>query len=229
MSSISAKIYKRLAYKLLNRMPYERPFVFGIGLSKTATTTLADALTILGYNVQDNPPITKVRDGRIIMDWPWWLRDCNAMTDLPVAAVMPEMVRKFPNAHFIYTTRKMEAWLKSCKSHFSPELHAARVQQGNEWMLELSTAIYGEAIFTDPESFRQAYLRHDQMVREIVPAERLLTIDLTTNPGWTPLCAFLGKPVPVQPFPHANVGIYKTQAATLEPAAAPEKETLPSS
>ncbi|MDO5612244.1 MAG: sulfotransferase [Paracoccus sp. (in: a-proteobacteria)] len=216
MSSIGAKIYKRLAYQLLNRMPYDRPFVFGVGLSKTATTTLAEALNILGYKVQDNPPIAKVKDGRIVMDWPWWLRDCDAMTDLPVAAVMPKLVEKFPNARFIYTTRAMEPWLKSCKSHFSPKLRAMRVQQGNQWMTDLSAAVYGHHSFTDPEPFRQAYLRHDEMVRKTVPSDRLLTIDFTTNPGWEPLCAFLGKPVPMQPFPHANVGTYaKAEASSV--------------
>lgn len=40
------------------------------------------------------------------------------------------------------------------------------------------------------------------MVRGLVPSERLL--EWTVEDGWGPLCAFLGKPVPDEAFPHVN-------------------------
>jgi hypothetical protein len=40
------------------------------------------------------------------------------------------------------------------------------------------------------------------MVRGLVPEERRL--EWTVEDGWEPLCEFLGKPVPDEPFPHAN-------------------------
>lgn len=40
------------------------------------------------------------------------------------------------------------------------------------------------------------------MVRGLVPKERLL--EWTVEDGWEPLCAFLEKPVPDEPFPHVN-------------------------
>ena len=40
------------------------------------------------------------------------------------------------------------------------------------------------------------------MIRGLVPPERLLEWDISD--GWGPLCAFLEKPVPATPFPHAN-------------------------
>lgn len=40
------------------------------------------------------------------------------------------------------------------------------------------------------------------MVRGLVPKERLLEWSITD--GWEPLCNFLGKPVPLTHFPHAN-------------------------
>jgi len=33
--------------------------IFGIGLSKTGTTSLAEALTILGYPTKDNPGLSR--------------------------------------------------------------------------------------------------------------------------------------------------------------------------
>lgn len=40
------------------------------------------------------------------------------------------------------------------------------------------------------------------MIRGLVPRERLL--EWSVEDGWAPLCNFLGKPVPDEPFPHAN-------------------------
>ena len=37
---------------------------------------------------------------------------------------------------------------------------------------------------------------------QTVPSENLLVFE--PKEGWEPLCKFLGKPVPDQPFPHVN-------------------------
>jgi hypothetical protein len=44
--------------------------------------------------------------------------------------------------------------------------------------------------------------RHNAWVREQVPKEKLLEMDLAG--GWEPLCKFLNKPVPNEPFPRMN-------------------------
>jgi hypothetical protein len=40
------------------------------------------------------------------------------------------------------------------------------------------------------------------MIRGLVPRDRLL--EWTVEDGWEPLCEFLDKPVPDEPFPHVN-------------------------
>ncbi|PNP81069.1 hypothetical protein FNYG_05536 [Fusarium nygamai] len=40
------------------------------------------------------------------------------------------------------------------------------------------------------------------MIRGLVPKEKLL--EWTVEDGWEPLCKFLDKPVPDEPFPHVN-------------------------
>jgi hypothetical protein len=45
---------------------------------------------------------------------------------------------------------------------------------------------------------------HEARIRKIVPQERLLEWQVTD--GWQPLCEFLGREVPVQPFPRVNDG-----------------------
>ena len=47
-------------------------------------------------------------------------------------------------------------------------------------------------------------LEHCNMIRGLVPKERLL--EWTVEDGWEPLCIFLEKPVPDEPFPHVNAG-----------------------
>ena len=43
---------------------------------------------------------------------------------------------------------------------------------------------------------------HVAEVKATIPADRLLVYELGS--GWEPLCAFLGVPVPDQPYPHTN-------------------------
>ena len=47
-----------------------------------------------------------------------------------------------------------------------------------------------------------------------VPAARLLVFDV--KQGWKPLCAFLGVPVPSQPFPHLNESKGSMQARLFQ-------------
>lgn len=52
------------------------------------------------------------------------------------------------------------------------------------------------------ETAIQTYLEHYELVRRITPPEQLLEYELGS--GWEPLCKFLGKPVPDEPFPQIN-------------------------
>jgi hypothetical protein len=49
---------------------------------------------------------------------------------------------------------------------------------------------------------RQGYREHTAIINDLVPKEMLLEYKLGS--GWEPLCAFLGKPVPDEPFPYLN-------------------------
>eukprot|EP00009_Paramoeba_aestuarina_P001022 CAMPEP_0201516584 /NCGR_PEP_ID=MMETSP0161_2-20130828/7880_1 /ASSEMBLY_ACC=CAM_ASM_000251 /TAXON_ID=180227 /ORGANISM="Neoparamoeba aestuarina, Strain SoJaBio B1-5/56/2" /LENGTH=257 /DNA_ID=CAMNT_0047913775 /DNA_START=144 /DNA_END=917 /DNA_ORIENTATION=+ len=48
----------------------------------------------------------------------------------------------------------------------------------------------------------EQYEKHNKQVQEKVPEDRLLVFNV--KEGWEPLCKFLGKPVPDQPFPRVN-------------------------
>merc|ERR1712046_15702 len=47
-----------------------------------------------------------------------------------------------------------------------------------------------------------AYRAHNAAIQALVPKEKLLVYRM--GEGWEPLCKFLGKPIPNQPFPHEN-------------------------
>lgn len=51
-------------------------------------------------------------------------------------------------------------------------------------------------------ALRQGFLDHYEHVRSIVPKENLL--EFQPQGGWEPLCKFLGKEVPAEPFPHIS-------------------------
>jgi hypothetical protein len=52
------------------------------------------------------------------------------------------------------------------------------------------------------ENVMAALDRHNAEVRAAIPAARLLEFEVSD--GWEPLCAFLGAPVPDEPFPRTN-------------------------
>ena len=49
---------------------------------------------------------------------------------------------------------------------------------------------------------KQRYKSHNLYVKSEVPEEDLLIWNV--KEGWGPLCKFLGKPIPEEPFPHDN-------------------------
>ena len=60
-----------------------------------------------------------------------------------------------------------------------------------------------------------AFERHCANVRATIAPERLLEFEAAQ--GWEPLCAFLGVPVPDEPFPKTNArDEFWTHAATAQ-------------
>ena len=58
----------------------------------------------------------------------------------------------------------------------------------------------------DRAALRRGFAAHDAHVRGVVPAPRRL--EFRAGDGWAPLCAFLGRPIPDGPYPHANEGMW---------------------
>jgi Sulfotransferase domain/Inositol monophosphatase family len=176
--------------------------IFGIGLSKTGTTSLASALELLGYKTRDYPGLSSYTPGDLASIDSMVLEQNDALTDTPIPSFYRELDRRYPGAKFILTVRDMDGWLLSCKKQFTPKLAAKQNDAHNCLFMDL----YGTAVF-DEELFRQGYQRFVDGVMDHFKSRRqdLLVLDVAAGEGWKELCAFLGKPVPQIPFPKANV------------------------
>lgn len=169
------------------------PKVFGIGLSKTGTTSLTKALRILGYDAIQAQTL-----GDILTH--------EASTDTPVAARFQELDRMHSNSKFIMTMRDKWEWLKSCEHHFGDGNDLLRYKK--EVAIEYAFCrgkLYGSLEF-DEEAWLMAYSRHLSLVFDHFAnrSNDIIWMDITHGDGWQMLCHFLDKPIPQQAFPHLN-------------------------
>lgn len=169
--------------------------MFGIGLSRTGTTSLAAALHRLGYRTVHFPDPGPLLVGDFSV-----FDAVDAATDTPVTAFFPLLDQRYPGSRFVLTVREMEGWLGSVE-----ELFRRRTQGERGPVAEIRRLVYGRVTF-DREHFRAAYERHVAWVRGYFrgrPGD-LLEMDLGAGDGWEALCGFLGAGVVRGPFPREN-------------------------
>ncbi|NWG74974.1 MAG: hypothetical protein HXY24_10270 [Rubrivivax sp.] len=176
--------------------------IFGIGLSKTGTSSLAQALQRLGFRTKDCMGASRYVPGDLSsIDLDTVLAH-DALTDTPIPSFYRELDARFPGSKFILTVRERAGWLQSCRKQFNERSAAAQ----SEAHRRLFEDLYGTNVF-DEERFSRGYDRFVAGVRkhfEGRPGD-LLELDVSAGEGWEKLCPFLGRPVPDAPFPKANV------------------------
>lgn len=149
--------------------------------------------------------------------WNEYFGPCEALTD--VTPFSDQLLREFPDACVILVHRDFDSWVKS----FQETLVLPSSEGVLAWLsgnvmepfigLQISQTVWKMYVgllgvsklhkLRERPVMRAAYQRHYDTVRKTVPADRLLEIDLKEL-DWAPLCAFLGKDVPDQPFPRLN-------------------------
>jgi hypothetical protein len=172
--------------------------IIGTGFQKTGTSSLREALKILGYRVKDTShrpliPILKGDFDTVLK----MLEGYDAVEDTPWYRIYRELDRLIPGSKFIHTIRNEESWYNSVSRHIGYLRNPM-----HEW-------IYGRGKGL-PKDHREntisVYQKHNQEVLEYFsdrPGD-LLVMDFSTGAGWKELCGFLDLPVPEEPFPHAN-------------------------
>ena len=176
--------------------------IFCIGLSKTGTTSLANALKMLGYRTLDNMSATRFAPGDIESIDLAAIEANDAFTDTPIPSFYQQLDGRYPGSRFILTVRDEAAWLKSCAKQFN-QLSAERRSPAVNAIFEqlYQTTVFDEALF------RNGYRRFIDAAKAYF-ADRpgdLLIMDVTVGDGWERLCPFLDRPRPALPFPKANV------------------------
>jgi 3'-phosphoadenosine 5'-phosphosulfate (PAPS) 3'-phosphatase len=176
--------------------------LFGIGLSKTGTTSLANALQILGYKTKDNMGVVKYATGDLSSVDLDVVDAHDALTDTPIPSFYRALDARYPGSKFILTVRDSEGWLTSCKKQFTQRFAERQTDAHKRLFLDL----YGTDVF-DEHRFASGYARFVDGAREYFMdrPHDLLIINVTAGEGWEQLCPFLGRPVPDLPFPKANV------------------------
>ncbi len=176
--------------------------IFGIGLSKTGTTSLANALQILGYKTRDNLGVVKYATGDLSSVDLEVVDAFDALTDTPIPSFYRELDARFPNSKFILTVRDSDEWLKSCKKQFTQRFADVQTDAHKRLFIDL----YGTDVF-DEQRFASGYAKFVDGVRDYFKdrPRDLLTINIASGAGWDTLCRFLERPVPEIPFPKANV------------------------
>jgi hypothetical protein len=180
----------------------DRPRIFCIGLNKTATTSLHEALTMLGFESLHwgGPAVRKIVEVSIAAGEPLLTRldpRFDAFSDvLPLSENYELLEEQYPGSRFILTVRPVDDWIESRRRHVEKN------------RLRHATGDYRGAFLTvDEESWRQEWKRHVEHARSHFEGrDDFLEVDLTRCHDWDPLCRFLGVPVPPQPFPWKNRG-----------------------
>lgn len=143
------------------------------------------------------------------VDWKTFLRSWGSAVDFPAAFYYAEIADAFPEAGVILTVRDPDAWFDS----FSTTIRPMMTQFPARVIVPLLPRIRDPRRVTrHPEMERlirgeraeatAMFLAHTEEVKRRIPPERLLVFDV--KQGWGPLCAFLGVPVPDEPFPRVN-------------------------
>ncbi len=155
--------------------------IFGIGLSKTGTTSLAGALTMLGYKTRDYIGVTRYIPHDLSCIPREELDGYDAFTDTPIPSFYRELDAAFPDSKFILTVRDAKGWLTSCKKQFT--VRHAEIQ--NEATRQLTQEMYGCTAF-DEEKFLAGYTRFVEGVKAHFKdrPQDLLILNLCSGEGF---------------------------------------------
>ncbi|MFF5212973.1 sulfotransferase family protein [Streptosporangium sp. NPDC000396] len=203
--------------------------VIGAGFGRTGTASLKAALEHLGLRpcyhmleLFDHPEMIgrwlDIAEGRSA-DWDAVFDGYQATVDWPGASYWYELADHYPEAKILLSVRDPERWYRSINATIFKQVRMRESLPGRARLALLSrlsgdfaafTRMTHEAVVervfdgdvTDKAHVMKVFRNHIETVRSSFPPERVLVYDVLQ--GWAPLCAFLGLPVPAEPFPRLN-------------------------
>lgn len=202
--------------------------LIGAGFGRNGTRAMKDALELIGYGpcyhmaeVHLNPDHVDIWDKAAEGDLPDWhqvFADYQATVDWPACNFWRELRAAFPDAKVLLSVRDPEAWYASIdKTIFDTWRNDVPADHPTYALRVMTKKLIMEGNFggdiEDKDHVISVYNAHNEAVKAEVPADQLLVHEV--GAGWEPLCAFLGVPVPDEPFPNRN-STKDFRAAALE-------------
>ncbi|KAK5693251.1 hypothetical protein LTR17_025172 [Elasticomyces elasticus] len=207
--------------------------VLSLGVARTGTLSMQEALTILGYpntyhyssifaNVRDadmwNPALRAKYQGRgkpfARQEWDQLLGHCGAITDVPAICFWRELLDAYPDVKVVLVERDEDTWFKSCCTLIDGVLNPL-----GRYVLRF-TDPYGfgriincgglwiEGLFGSVDSVRAKANARASYRKHNAEIKATVPHDrlllYRLGSGWKPLCDFLGKPIPDAAFPNRN-------------------------
>ncbi|MEP3276255.1 MAG: sulfotransferase family protein [Stappiaceae bacterium] len=184
--------------------------VIGAGFGRTGTDSMKTALTMLGLGpchhmkeVIPNPEQVKmwrsIAQGNV-PDWHAVFAGYNSAVDWPSAFYWRELADFYPDAKILLTVRDVDSWHKSMENTIFKGLRASTDEESLGLKL-IANGVFGGRM-EDREHAIAVYEKNIADVQSAFGPDRLLTY--TIGDGWEPLCRFLGKQIPDEPYPHSN-------------------------
>ena len=200
-------VYKNFGSEPIEVLPIPTR-IFGIGMQKTATTSLNHALLKLGYDSAHWKSAHWAKalwdemkeDGRSTT-----LEKHYALCDLPIPILFRELDAAYPGSKFILTLRNEDEWIESVRTHWSNKNPWRAQWDHDPFTHTIHREVYGRVKF-DAEIMRERYRRHNAEVLEHFKdrPRDLLVMNMSAGAGWYELCGFLRKPIPNVPYPREN-------------------------
>lgn len=163
--------------------------IFGIGLPKTGTTSLWQAMKYLGFS---SIHFSQYPDYDIHYN--------DFFCDMPIQTRYKFYDERYPNSKFILTMRSLESWLDSYDRWIKDRPVYYKSIAG-KYRIEL----YGTHTF-DKNIFTAVYYKFHHEVDKYFNnrSNDILKINICENASWDDLCRFVNRPIPPIPFPYLN-------------------------
>ena len=178
--------------------------IFGIGLPKSGTRSLHQALSILGYKGSHHD--VDWRHGLCKMH-PQHTNDPRRYIILPSPRAVESLKEVLPTARFICTVRDLESWLYSAMNNWHPRTPKGSRHKPKAILRDLDWHEFLGTLDPTPELLKKIWFEWNFSVDKLFAdePERLLKINICGGEGWPQLCKFLGESrIPSAPFPYVG-------------------------
>ena len=133
----------------------------------------------------------------------------QGVSDIPTAMLAEELMKAYPDAKVILTTRDTEKWIESMQSSID-HAHKASLEKAKcseqSPMLKMAVKYHTRGWDNDVEkNGRQAFEKHNEGVLRVAKQLDRDVLVYEVKQGWAPLCQFLGVQEPVDAdFPRSD-------------------------